>query len=535
MVSGQNARMENLIGSAWLIQRYRLPMAQPLTVRSEIGTRRQTQSDAGVRTERYVESMRPEPTLKGHLTFHLKHEVPNLEFLVRLFLACDAGELSAWIHEEPTGQYARRACFLYEWLTDRRVAASDVIQGGYVDALDHQSIVTASNERSVMCRRWRVRDNMPGTPAFCPLVRKTPEAVGAMGLDVAALVAELASEFGEEVTMKSAVWMTLRESKSSFTIEGEGDKSDRIQRFASVLGRRTGHGELVLSDAALAAIQREILGERTTLTEFGVRRSPVFVGETVHFQEVVHYIAPPAQDLTSMLQGLATFLDRTAGQSPVMRAAVAAFGFIYIHPMADGNGRVHRFLVNDVLRRDGVLNDPLILPISSLIASDSAERRAYDRILEKVSRPLMDLMGGHYKFGQTVTYPDGLSSNLHITDPDLARPVWRMPDLTEHVTYMADVIERTIRQDMREESRYMRRHAKARAAIKDVIEMPDAQIDRVIRSIEANQGKLTGSLSTEIPQLERGDTWREILAAVKAAFDDGPTGRDALERYRQQH
>lgn len=36
-----------------------------------------------------------------------------------------------------------------------------------------------------------------------------------------------------------------------------------------------------------------------------------------------------------------------------MRSAVAAFGFVYIHPLADGNGRVHRFLVNDILRRDG--------------------------------------------------------------------------------------------------------------------------------------------------------------------------------------
>lgn len=524
--------MENLIGSAWLAQRFGLQLAQPLTVVSEIGSRRETHAGDGFRRERYVEAMRPEASLKGHLTFHLKHEVPNLEFLARLFQACEPSELIAWFQEEPTGQYSRRACFLYEWLTSQSLEVSGASQGAYVNALDAESIVVASKEKSVISRRWRVRDNMPGTPAFCPLVRKIPDAVGAMALDVPALVVELAREFGEEVIMKSAVWMTLRESKSSFAIEGEGDRGDRIQRFAGVLGRRTGQGALPLTDTLLAEIQKEILGERTTLKKFGLRQSPVFVGESVHFQEVVHYIAPPSEDLEAMLDGLATFLDRTVGQSPVMRAAVAAFGFVYIHPMADGNGRLHRFLVNDVLRRDGAVMDPMILPISSLITSDSAERRAYDRILEEVSRPLMDLMGGHYKFGDTVTYPDGISSNLHITDPNLARPTWRMPDLTHHVVYMAEVIGRTIREDMRQESRYMRSHARARAAIKDVIEMPDMQVDRVIRAIEANEGKLTGALVKEIPQLANEGIWQELLAAVKAAFEDGPTSRDTIERYK---
>lgn len=527
--------MENPIGSAWLAEQYGLQLAQPLTVLSEIGSRRETHADDRVRTERYVEAMRPAPSLKGHLTFHLKHEVPHLEFLARLFHACKPEELTAWFQEEPTGQYSRRACFLYEWFTGRPLETEGARQGAYVDALDASSIVVASKDKSVVSRRWRVRDNMPGTPEFCPLVRNIPEAVSAMGLDIPALVGELASEFGDEVIMKSAVWMTLRESKSSFAIEGEGDKGDRIQRFARVLGRRTGKGELALTDAVLAEIQKEILGARTTLQKFGLRQSPVFVGESVRFQEVVHYLAPPAQDVAAMLQGLATFLERTAGQSPVMRATVAAFGFVYIHPMADGNGRVHRFLVNDVLRRDGAVGDPMILPVSSLITRDSAERRAYDRILEEVSRPLMEVMAGHYQFGDAVTYADGLSSNLHITDPDRARPVWRMPDLTRHVVYLAQVIARTIQEDMRQESRYLRSHARARAAIKDVIEMPDSQADRVIRSIEANLGKLPGVLAKEIPLLVTPGVWEEILAAVKAAFEDGPTRHDTIERSSPHH
>jgi hypothetical protein len=48
------------------------------------------------------------------------------------------------------------------------------------------------------------------------------------------------------------------------------------------------------------------------------------------------------------------------------------------------------------------------------------------------------------------------------------------------------VLVRTIREDMREESRYMQRHAqaRARAAIKDIVEMPDIQIDRIVQAVE---------------------------------------------------
>ena len=325
--------------------------------------------------------------------------------------------------------------------------------------------------------------------------------------------------------------MTLRESKSSFAIEGEANQSDRIQRFADVLARRTGEGALPLSDAWLAQLQSEILGRRTTLQQFGIRQSPVFVGELVRYQEVVHYVAPPAEDMLAMLDGLAVFWDRTQGQSAVMRSAVMAFGFVYIHPLADGNGRVHRFLVNDALRRDGLVKAPMILPVSSLISNDAAERRAYDRILDTISRPLMSALAGFYEFAATqTTYPDGICSNFVFKGEPIARPVWRYLDLTRHVIYLADVLARTIRDDMRKESRYMRNHARARAAIKDIVEMPDLQIDRIIRSIEANQGKLSNVLSKQIPLLAEPGVWETIVQAVTRAFDEIWNGGDVDEQ-----
>ena len=72
---------------------------------------------------------------------------------------------------------------------------------------------------------------------------------------------------------------------------------------------------------------------------------------------------------------------------------------------------------------------------------------------------------------------------------------------------------------MREESRYILRHAQARAAIKGIVEMPDMQIDRIIRSVETNQGKLSNVLAKELPILGQPGLWEAIVQAVTRTFD----------------
>ncbi|WP_295537788.1 Fic family protein [uncultured Pseudacidovorax sp.] len=509
------------IGAAWLARAFDVAPLGRLPVLSRIGGRRATQVEDGFRLETYTEPMRPAAHPAAHLQFHLRHEVPHLEFLARLFDVAGSEFVQTWIAEEPSGQYARRAAFLFEWLTGQALQVPQRLAGNYVDAVDPRKVVAASPDRAVKVPRWRVTDNLPGTPSFCPLVVRTDAVAAACALDVAGLFAALTQEFGEDLLLRAAVWLTLRESKASFAIEGEADRVGRVQRFADVMARRTGQGEAPLTEAALAELQREILGERTTLSDFGLRRSPVFVGETVRYQEVVHYVAPDAADVGAMLEGLRTFIARTAGQSPVLRSAVVAFGFVYIHPLADGNGRVHRFLVNDVLRRDGVVPDPIILPISAVITHDAGERRQYDRVLDHISGPLMRAVRETVAFTpQRTTYPDGVTSNLAFGGSAMARPLWRYPDLGTHTVYLASVIRRTLTEQMREESRFLRAHGRARAALKEVVEMPDPQADRILRAIEQNQGTLSQVLAKELPVLTQPGVWQEIVDAVTRTMQD---------------
>lgn len=126
-----------------------------------------------MRLETYPAAAQPEPTISAHLTFALKYEAVNLDFFGRVFKAAPSGVFEDWIRREPTGAYARRVCFLYEWMTGRQLDVPDVPSGNYVEALEPDRYFVAGRATNV--QRWRVRDNMPGTPEFCPVILRNRE------------------------------------------------------------------------------------------------------------------------------------------------------------------------------------------------------------------------------------------------------------------------------------------------------------------------------------------------------------------------
>ncbi|MCL7945127.1 Fic family protein [Marinobacter sp. ATCH36] len=507
------------IGYAWLAARYNVQATQPLPVESRIGRRRQTYDQAGRRLEYYTEAMRPQSTLGAHLTFALKHEGVVLEFLARLFVALPAQALAEWIRSEPTGQYARRAGFLYEWLTSNTLKVEGV-GGNYRHALDPQLYVTAATgvRRN---RRWRINDNLPGTPEFCPLVRRTPLLAEARQYAIADRLAAMEGEFGPDIVRRSAVWLTIKESRASFVIEHEGQHQDRIRRFATAMEQYCGRLDSPLDERALSEFQSAILG--TTTIRTGLRQSPVFVGSnSIDYGAIVHYVCPHWEWLPGMLDGLQCFLARTEPGEALVRAAVASFGFVFIHPLADGNGRISRFLVNDTLRRDGVVPEPFILPISAAITSSAVRRAEYDRILERYSRPLMSAYRDAVDFThERVAYADGIESDFAFNAYDEAASVWRYPDLTEQAEYLFAIIGHTLEHEMHHQAAFQRAWYRTREAIKDWVEGPDEHIDRMIRAIRQH-GRVSGKLMKEFPVLAQAGLASEIEQAVAEGFADLP-------------
>ncbi len=84
-----------------------------------------------------------------------------------------------------------------------------------------------------------------------------------------------------------------------------------------------------------------------------------------------------------------SFAARTQGANCVASAAAPSFAFVYLQPLVDGNGRIHRFLVNYLLDVNKVVPANIIVPVSATIAGSAKGRAEYDQTPEVFSRPFM--------------------------------------------------------------------------------------------------------------------------------------------------
>jgi hypothetical protein len=146
------------VGQAALIAKWGLRFPAPVVV-SKVGPgARRTVVANGRAVERYPSSYMPEDSLAGHLRFALRYEPTDLAVLAAAFGADGAARaVEAWVRSEPTGAYARRAWFLYEWLTGEKLEIQNAGAVGYVDALDPALHITA---KGIPSRRHTVNDNI---------------------------------------------------------------------------------------------------------------------------------------------------------------------------------------------------------------------------------------------------------------------------------------------------------------------------------------------------------------------------------------
>jgi hypothetical protein len=112
-----------------------------------------------------------------------------------------------------------------------------------------------------------------------------------------------------------------------------------------------------------------------------------------------------------------------------------------------------------------------------------------------------------------------VKSNLVFDDYADANFAWRYPDLTEHAIYTARLVAHTIRNEMAEEARVLLKFQLAQRRIKDVMEMPDPDAARIIRSIKDNNWQVSGKLVREYPPLEDQLLALRMVEAVQSAFE----------------
>ncbi len=107
---------------------------------------------------------------------------------------------------------------------------------------------------------------------------------------------------------------------------------------------------------------------------------PMQVVSSVLGKEKVHYEAPPAEYVETMIEDFLDWFNSSLGAvDGLVRAAVAHLWFVTIHPFEDGNGRIARTLVAMVLSQD----EDTARRLYSISARIEAERIDYYEILEQ--------------------------------------------------------------------------------------------------------------------------------------------------------
>jgi hypothetical protein len=124
-----------------------------------------------------------------------------------------------------------------------------------------------------------------------------------------------------------------------------------------------------------------------------------------------------------------------------------------------------------------------------------------------------------WRFGPEQVAEDGVRYSLHFDAYEDALPAWRYPDMTDHVEYLAQVVRLTIEQEMRKEAGVMRNLRLARERVKQVIEGPDVDIDRIIRSVRETGGVLSNKLRKEFPPLQEDTVATRVVDAIRSVFN----------------
>lgn len=104
-------------------------------------------------------------------------------------------------------------------------------------------------------------------------------------------------------------------------------------------------------------------------------------------KERIHFQAPDAARLEDEMNQFFEWFNRSSNMDPVLKAAIAHFWFVTIHPFDDGNGRIARAIADMALSRADGSKDRFY----SMSSAIEAERKEYYVRLEAAQRGSLDI------------------------------------------------------------------------------------------------------------------------------------------------
>lgn len=443
----------------------------------------------------------PGDKIGNHLEFALKYDGVNLSLLKRIFEAVPQVEIADYIKSRPTGKYARRIWFFYEFLTDKQLPIENITAGNYVEALEPKAYYAiTSGEKS---RRHRVINNLLGPKGFCPIIRKTDKLKKMDSADLRKRCEDIVTSYPPELLRRALSYLYNKETKSSFEIEHIKPDASRTKKFITSL--ELAEKENFCEKELLIDLQNRIVDPRFKDSDY--RTIQNYVGQTVSYQkEVIYFICPKPEDLPDLMSGLIAAQKRMkdGDVSPVIHAAAIAYAFVFMHPFEDGNGRIHRFLIHNILSTQGMAPRGLMFPVSAVMLKNPSD---YNASLEAFSRPLLQLV--EYR----------LDELGQMTVENDTACWYQYMDMTAQAEALYDFVSKTIKEELVEELSFLANYDNTKKAIQDIIDMPDRLIDLFIQLCLQNNGSLSDKKRSAHFDFLTGEELTLMEQAVKDGYN----------------
>ncbi|MEO6080162.1 MAG: Fic family protein [Steroidobacteraceae bacterium] len=398
------------------------------------------------------------------LLFALKHEGTDLAQLAAICPHVPGADLLTALRAQPTGGYLRKLCYLWERFTGQQLEDLPPEVGGTVYPLfDPEKYLTAPGPRD---QRWRIDFNGLGDFDHCPTVRLTPEIQQCLASDPLGEAMAYLKSFAPQQLERVLGWAYLSETRSSYALEGEAPGGNKAEAFASLL--RHAHAPHDLTEEHLTALQNVVVPNAFS-HEATFRTKQNYLTNSVPGAAGVTYVPPPQEEVLSLMESI----DRLANGklcpdlSPLVRATLVSFGFVFVHPFLDGNGRLSRFLSHYTLCQSKALPNGHILPLSIAMKRNEVE---YLAALTSFSKPARELWN--------VLWLDGDEFQFEFRGHPAIYRYW---DATESVLFMYHMAEETLRNDLQGEVQFLLAYDATMRAVNERFDVPGSTLSMLIR------------------------------------------------------
>ncbi len=488
------------IGYTWLIEYFKLDLPlRELCCISEI--RLDTQKKHKGKWTIFDAQVKFEDTTCGHLEFSLKHESIDLLILKSILKKIPREEVSEHISKNPKAIQKKKIWFFYEFFLQETLEIDDLPAGKYDDLINSDKYFVRNN--SIKFKRHKINYNLLGTFEFCPIIKKTEKLKNYIDKDLSLKTSELIGTVNNSILRRAASFLLLSDSKASFEIEGERVAKNRIERWGKVINEA---GKKVLSIDEIERLHA-ILIQDVRFNKIGLRDEGVFLGDRDRDGEPIpEFIGAKNDDLKTLINSWMKVNKYLSEDKidPVLQAVIIAFSFVYIHPLEDGNGRLHRYLLHHVLAEREFYPKGMIFPISNVILDKIT---TYRDILVEHSSPLME----------SIEWEATDEKNVKVLNETI--DLYRFFDCTRACEFIYSCVEKTIEETLPEELNYLESLDKTYTEVYDFIEMPDNDIKQLITFILQNNGELSlNKRKKNFPQMEV-DELKEIERIVKDNFE----------------